>query len=89
MPEIQKEGGKPMSAFEQPYPDVSEIPDWFTHKQPPTPEQAEKYAAIHAQARALAEGLAAILPMEQPESGFAFQRLEEAVYWAVTAVSRS
>ena len=88
MSEIKKEG-TPVSAFEQPYPNVEEIPFWFTHKQPPTPEQAAKYAQIHQKGREFAEFLAGVLPMDQAESGFAFQKVEEAVYWAVTGVSRS
>ena len=73
----------------KPYPNPSEIPAWFTHKQPPTPEQAERYMAIHDKAREFAEFLIAELPTDRAETGFAFQSLEEAVYWAVTAVSRS
>jgi hypothetical protein len=73
----------------KPYPDPDAIPFWFTHKQPPTPEQAAKYEAIHQKGREFAEFLARVLPMDQAESGFAFQKVEEAVYWAVTGVSRS
>ena len=73
----------------KPYPNFGEIPEWFTHMELPTPEKAAKYKAIHDEARAFAEFLMANLPASMPETAFAFQRLEECVYWAVTAVSRS
>lgn len=72
----------------KPYPNYEEIPEWFTHSQPPTPEQAEKYMVIHNQARALAEFAAKTLPVDQPETAFALQKIEEFVYWAVTSISR-
>jgi len=73
----------------KPYPDPKEVPLWFTHNQPTPPDKAEKYMIIHNKARELAELLLTELPADRAETAFCFESLEQAVYWAVTAVSRS
>lgn len=72
-----------------PYPDPNAIPFWFSHKNPPTPEQEVAYKAIHEKAREFAEFLESQLPGTSFEVSQSFGRLEECVYWAVTAVSRA
>lgn len=63
---------------------------WFTHNSKPlSPEEEAKFNDVHSRCRELASLLQNILPADQPETGFALQRLEEVVYWANTAISRS
>lgn len=67
-------------------PTRAEIETWFTHAAP-TPEQAPKFKALHDDGRALALLMFDTLP-SNPETEIALMKLEEAVMWANTAISR-
>lgn len=67
-------------------PTRAEIETWFTHA-PPTPEQAPKFKALHDAGRSLALLMFDTLPANA-ETQISLMKLQEAVMWANTAISR-
>jgi hypothetical protein len=67
-------------------PTRQDIETWFTHSTP-TPEQAPKFKALHDSGRALALLMFDTMPANA-ETQIALMKLQEAVMWANTAISR-
>lgn len=67
-------------------PTRQDIETWFSHA-PATPEQAPKFKALHDGGRTLALLMFDTLPASA-ETQIALMKLQEAVMWANTAISR-
>jgi hypothetical protein len=66
---------------------AAQIDNAFTYH-PPKPGQPEKYSAIRAKAKELAELIAAECPPSR-ETSLALTNVEQAVMWANAAVARN
>lgn len=67
-------------------PTKEEIEKWFTHG-PDSPENNAKFTSLHAAGRAFALAILEAVPAG-PEAQRALERVEEAVMWGNTGISR-
>ncbi len=69
-------------------PTRDEITHWFEHGKVFTAEQGQRLTDLHAKARELALAFYDTLPRDRPETEQALLKVQEAVQWANTAISR-